>query len=464
MFTEAIFDCTTVLATEPTNIKALYRRAQAQVFLEQYTDAESDLLRCLILDKGNKDAQMLLKKVKELHPEVSVKKVLISEEPEKMTSVQHDPIPHQEHVPLPVKVRVAKDKGLAQYKLGHYGEALECFTTAIKELHDTSHHGQLPSVEVSLLNNTAACAMKIGDCSRALQSCNAALLLDPKNTKVIIRRASAYETLERYQLASIDYQTATDLDMSREAREGLGRCRKHLLDNPFFGVQKTESGVSTSLVLPAPSTPKNSLLAPTLPTAAPVVTPTKSNLPTAVPVVTPTKSNLPTAVPVVTPTKSNLPTAKSMASPSIGALPSNLFSPCKPSSGSFVAPNTSVEFMKIFIKYLKDIPELTKLIAMVPHKQIPIFFSKGLEPSHILPYIEAVSSPTISVLLQHEYLDAFSQIARFKMVLNFLDKNERDFIAKTLAASFASQLELARQNSPLLMLTKVLELQKKIAC
>mgnify|MGYP001793365376 CR=1 FL=1 len=90
----------------------------------------------------------------------------------------------------------------------------------------------------SVLNNRAACHLKIGDCRSAIVDCSDALDLVPQNTKglstphsripsrrspcsivtlthrfpALLRRATAKETLERYVDAYVDYRHITNLD------------------------------------------------------------------------------------------------------------------------------------------------------------------------------------------------------------------------------------------------------------
>lgn len=55
-------------------------------------------------------------------------------------------------------------------------------------------------------------------------SCSRALALIPFSMKPLLRRASAYEALEKYPLAYVDYKTVLQIDDSvASAVEGLNR-------------------------------------------------------------------------------------------------------------------------------------------------------------------------------------------------------------------------------------------------
>jgi len=54
----------------------------------------------------------------------------------------------------------------------------------------------------TLYSNRAACHMKVGDCQGCIIDCESALALCPRSTKPLLRRAMAYETLEKYTTIS----------------------------------------------------------------------------------------------------------------------------------------------------------------------------------------------------------------------------------------------------------------------
>lgn len=59
----AIADCSKVLGYDASNVKALFRRAQAHLALGSYVDSVEDAKKVLELDKENKPAEELIKKV-----------------------------------------------------------------------------------------------------------------------------------------------------------------------------------------------------------------------------------------------------------------------------------------------------------------------------------------------------------------------------------------------------------------
>uniref|UniRef100_A0A8C8B3X5 TOM34 protein n=1 Tax=Otus sunia TaxID=257818 RepID=A0A8C8B3X5_9STRI len=82
-----------------------------------------------------------------------------------------------------------------------------------------------------LLANRAACHLKEGNCRLCVADCTGALDLVPFGIKPLLRRAAAYEALERYPLAYVDYKTALQVDCSvQAAHDGVNRMTKALLE------------------------------------------------------------------------------------------------------------------------------------------------------------------------------------------------------------------------------------------
>ncbi|NWH82741.1 TOM34 protein, partial [Piaya cayana] len=82
-----------------------------------------------------------------------------------------------------------------------------------------------------LLANRAACHLKDGACSLCVNDCSRALELVPFGMKPLLRRAAAYEALERYPLAYVDYKTVLQVDNTvQAAHDGVNRMTKALLE------------------------------------------------------------------------------------------------------------------------------------------------------------------------------------------------------------------------------------------
>ncbi|KAL2918628.1 auxilin-like clathrin-binding protein required for normal clathrin function [Polyrhizophydium stewartii] len=116
-----------------------------------------------------------------------------------------------------------KEKGNTLFKQGQFGDAESAYTKAIESL-PTGH--ELVSV---LLNNRAAARLKTGSYKEAVADCDAVQALEPGDPKSLLRRATAYEALEKWSEARDDYRTLMTIDASiKGVSVGLARCNKAL--------------------------------------------------------------------------------------------------------------------------------------------------------------------------------------------------------------------------------------------
>ncbi|XP_068452012.1 mitochondrial import receptor subunit TOM34 [Clinocottus analis] len=122
-----------------------------------------------------------------------------------------------------------KQAGNECFKTGQYGEATSLYSQAIKELEKSNKRN--PEDLGILHSNRAASYLKEGNCSECVKDCNLSLELFPFNVKSLLRRAAAYEALERYRLAYVDYKTALQIDCNiAAAHEGTNRMTKALTE------------------------------------------------------------------------------------------------------------------------------------------------------------------------------------------------------------------------------------------
>lgn len=115
-----------------------------------------------------------------------------------------------------------------KFRAGQYVDALEEYEKALAAL-ETASTAQHPDTHVALLNNRAACMLKLGNARACSEDCDAALAIDPSNLKALLRRAVANEQRERYLDAQRDYQTVCRAAPgTAQANQGLARVSKML--------------------------------------------------------------------------------------------------------------------------------------------------------------------------------------------------------------------------------------------
>ena len=131
--------------------------------------------------------------------------------------------------PLSSQVAAFRESGNNLFRRGQYGEAVQKYTSAIDKIGKEKTDQR---VNLSLLySNRAASYLKTGDCPHAINDCTTALELVPHSIKPLLRRANAYEMLERYRPAYADFKHVLSIDSSVDmALQGSSRCQKHLIE------------------------------------------------------------------------------------------------------------------------------------------------------------------------------------------------------------------------------------------
>ncbi|XP_077023468.1 sperm-associated antigen 1 [Tamandua tetradactyla] len=134
--------------------------------------------------------------------------------------------------PAPVAPRAPaglKSQGNELFKNGQFAEAALKYSAAIDQLEPA---GSESADDLSILySNRAACYLKEGNCSGCIQDCDRALELQPFSIKPLLRRAMAYETLEQYRKAYVDYKTVLQIDCGIQiANDSTNRITRILMD------------------------------------------------------------------------------------------------------------------------------------------------------------------------------------------------------------------------------------------
>lgn len=122
-----------------------------------------------------------------------------------------------------------KAQGNQLFKNGQFGEAAVKYSEAIENFKNA---GAEDAEELGILySNRAACHLKDGNSLQCIEDCNKALELQPFSIKPLLRRAMAYESLERYRQAYVDYKVALQIDSGTQlANDSINRITKTLID------------------------------------------------------------------------------------------------------------------------------------------------------------------------------------------------------------------------------------------
>ncbi|XP_076006055.1 sperm-associated antigen 1A [Genypterus blacodes] len=130
---------------------------------------------------------------------------------------------------LPPHLARLKNEGNHLFKHGQFGEALGKYSQAIDGCTEAGIDS--PEDVCILYSNRAACYLKDGNSNDCIQDCSRALELQPYSLKPLLRRAMAYETLERYRKAYVDYKTVLQIDTGvQAAHDSVHRITKMLIE------------------------------------------------------------------------------------------------------------------------------------------------------------------------------------------------------------------------------------------
>ncbi|XP_076593770.1 sperm-associated antigen 1A isoform X2 [Chaetodon auriga] len=130
---------------------------------------------------------------------------------------------------LPPPLSRLKNEGNLLFKNGQFADALEKYSLAIQGYKDSGIDS--PEDLCILYSNRAACYLKDGNSQDCIQDCTKALELQPFSLKPLLRRAMAYESLERYRKAYVDYKTVLQIDISvQAAHDSVNRITRLLIE------------------------------------------------------------------------------------------------------------------------------------------------------------------------------------------------------------------------------------------
>ncbi|KAF7461090.1 Hypothetical predicted protein [Marmota monax] len=131
---------------------------------------------------------------------------------------------------LPDSVEGLRAIGNQSFRKGQYAEASALYCGALRLLQVRGSSD--PEEESVLYSNEAACHLKDGKCTDCIKDCTSVLALVPFSMKPLLRRASAYEALEKYPRAYVDYKTVLQIDNSvASALKGINRMTRALMDS-----------------------------------------------------------------------------------------------------------------------------------------------------------------------------------------------------------------------------------------
>ncbi len=96
---------------------------------------------------------------------------------------------------------------------------------------------------IPILNYTTACYKQISNFDGVISDCTAVLEVDPENVKALIRRAQAFEGVERYRFALQDVKTVLMMPYNKVGKANFDLCNmmQHRLQRTVTQLKKMNS-------------------------------------------------------------------------------------------------------------------------------------------------------------------------------------------------------------------------------
>lgn len=125
------------------------------------------------------------------------------------------------------EAEILKMDGNELFKAGKGEDAIKKYTEALKAAKESTDKEKV--IKADILANRAACYRQLYLDEQVRDDCTAALALVPGHAKALIRRAQAYESLEKYKAAIADYQAVLKVDRNAKiAFTAVQRLKKAL--------------------------------------------------------------------------------------------------------------------------------------------------------------------------------------------------------------------------------------------
>ncbi|TMW69685.1 hypothetical protein Poli38472_001841 [Pythium oligandrum] len=203
-YAEAAADGAKCVELNPDFVKGYHRHGLALKQLKKYDEALATLRAGQRKDFDNKDLNKLIQEIEPLQ--------------KKLEQSRRSGMNPAERL---------KEEGNDEFKKAGFERAIELYTEAIQACDK-----QDSELALSCYNNRAACNQQLSNFSAVIRDCTHVLEHDAQNQKALLRRALAYEGLERYRLALQDIRSLLainpTIDIANKAQHRLGEYVRKL--------------------------------------------------------------------------------------------------------------------------------------------------------------------------------------------------------------------------------------------
>lgn len=174
-------------------------KAQEQVQNGDIAGAVKTLELASRMDAGNKQIEALKKKIQPKFDAMEAKRKAGLSGPE-----------------------LEKERGDEAYKAAQFENAIEHYTKSLDAL-KSAKQAEGP-LALKAYANRAACYKQISNFDGTIADCTAVLEVEPENVKALIRRAQAFEGVERYRFALQDIKTVLSMPYQKVGKANFDMC------------------------------------------------------------------------------------------------------------------------------------------------------------------------------------------------------------------------------------------------
>lgn len=175
------------------------RKAEEQMQNGDIPAAYKTLELASRLDAGNPDIERMMSKVKP----------------------KYDALERKRKATLSA-TEIYKERGDEAYKAANFENAIDLYTQCMNGL--KKERKETSELALKALSNRAACYKQISNFDGVIEDSTAVLEIDPDNVKALLRRAQAFEAVERYRFALQDVKTVLAMPYDKVGKANFDLC------------------------------------------------------------------------------------------------------------------------------------------------------------------------------------------------------------------------------------------------
>lgn len=116
-----------------------------------------------------------------------------------------------------------KEEGDEKYKNGMFEEAIALYGKVIDQARAS---GKNKDLLIKSLSNRSACYKQLSNFDATIEDTTAVIDMEPDNVKALVRRAQAFEAVERYKLALQDVKLVIGMGMATAGQQNYKLCNQ----------------------------------------------------------------------------------------------------------------------------------------------------------------------------------------------------------------------------------------------